>query len=90
MPIVKHNRNDVENNPREIRDDETARYLVDGWQIVSDVIPEIVKQEPVSTPVPVVPVESPLEKIEKAVDAVVDAPKAEPEQKVKRPYKHRR
>lgn len=89
MPIASINVScvNVPDNPRKIRDDEVAKYRADGWHVKPD---EIVKQEPVSTPAPVVPVESPLEKIEKAVDAVVDAPKAEPEQKVKRPYKHRR
>jgi len=66
-----------------IPDASLAEYLSYGWIVCDNVV-----REPVETPVPVVPVvESPLDKLTKAVDAVVDAPKVEKKRKAGRPPK---
>ena len=68
---------------KSIDESQLERYLSYGW------IVDKIKQEPVSAnPVPVV--ESPLQILEKAVDAVVDAPEAVHKRKAGRPSKHRR
>jgi len=64
-----------------IADERLNEYLSYGWTLVNEV-----KQEPVVKPVPVI-VETPLQKLEKAVDAVVDAPKAVQKRKAGRPPK---
>lgn len=73
MVSVRWNK-DGRDRVKTIRDEQLSEYLSYGWIVVEP------KQEPVLTPVPVVPEviqapiipETPLEKLEKAVDAEVN------------------
>jgi hypothetical protein len=90
MVSVRWNK-DGRDRVKTIRDEQLGEYLSYGWIVVEP------KQEPVEMPVPVVPEvaqtpiipETPLQILEKAVDAVVDAPEAVAKRKAGRP-KHRR
>jgi len=70
---------------KDVSQERVAEYLSYGWVVCDDGV-----REPVEISAPVIPiVESPLDKLTRAVDAVVDAPEAIQKRKAGRSPKRR-